>query len=260
MANHPQGENSAGSSLDDVRRSADVIARCATVPSAATLKNGSEVATTRFAELGRVFRGGQSELLNGIARLAILYEDLRLEMGEFRSLHRSVIQLGEPDMDHRVSYFLRRSLATLFEFRGGLTVIRKTAEFKKAEAGLTALDARCIADADRFLQQNWNQIKELRNEFAGHIQAGAVDFALKHLSNEVGKVTWSPRSDGWTIGLECDFAGVVLAGVISSKLQAGGNVRIELRKALEIMSQGFNHAQAAMCALVHAFLWDSFGK
>src|SRR5258708_29982912 len=88
-----------------------------------------EVAITRFAELKRVFRGGQSELLNGIARLAILYEDLRVEIGEFRSLHRRVIELGDSGMDHRVSYFLRRSLATLVEFRGALTVVRKTDEF-----------------------------------------------------------------------------------------------------------------------------------
>ena len=83
---------------------------------------------------------------------------------------------------------------------------------------------------------------------------------MRHLTNEVGKVTWNPDPDAWTVGIECDFAGVVLAGVISSKLQSGGDVRAELRKALEIISQGLNHAQAAMGALVHAFLWDSFGK
>jgi hypothetical protein len=171
-----------------------------------------------------------------------------------------VIELGECDLDHRVSYFLRRSLATLVEFRGALTTVRRTDEFKKAESGLTALDARCIADADRFLQQNWTQIKDLRNEFAGHVQASAVEFAMKHLSNEVGKITWNPDSDEWSVGIECDFAGVVLAGVISSKLQSSSDVLAELRKALEVVSRGFNHAQAAMVALVHAFLWDSFGK
>lgn len=218
------------------------------------------MAITRFAELRKVFRGGQSELLNGVARLAIFYEDLRLEMDEFRGLHRSVIELGQPDMDHRVTYFLRRSLATLVEFRGALVVVRRTDEFKMAEPRLTALDARCIADADTFLQQNWTQIKALRNEFAGHVQASAVEFATRHLSNEVGKVAWNPNSDAWTVGVECDFAGIVLAGVISSKLQSGGDVLAELRKALEILSQGFNHAQAAMAALVHAFLWDAFGR
>ena len=37
---------------------------------------------TRVAELERVFRSGQSDLLNTIARLSILYEGLRLEMRE----------------------------------------------------------------------------------------------------------------------------------------------------------------------------------
>jgi hypothetical protein len=227
---------------------------------AATPEDGNDLARTRFAELVKVFRAGQSELLNGIARLAILYEDLRLEIREFKTIHRSVIELGEPDWDYRLSYFLRRSLATLVEFRGALTVVKRTEEFKKARPGLSALDAKLIAEADKFLQQHWPRIKELRNEFAGHISADAVDFALKNLTNEVGKVTWNPGSDTWTGGVECDFAGVVVAGVISSKLQDGGDVRAELRKALDIMSQGFNHAQAAMVALVHAFLWDRFGK
>jgi len=49
--------------------------------------------------------------------------------------------------------------------------VRKTREFKDAEAGLSALDSQYIADADRYLQQNWDQIKDLRNELAGHIKA-----------------------------------------------------------------------------------------
>src|SRR5262249_31273982 len=84
-------------------------------------------------------------------------------------------------------------------------------------------------------------------------------FALSHFKEEVGHVTWNRNSDGWTMKLECDFAWQILAGAISSRLQAGTDVRLELHKALDILSKGFIHAQAAMCALVHAFLWDSFG-
>jgi len=215
---------------------------------------------TRFAELQRVFRSGQSDLLNTIARLAILYEDLRLEMREFQKSHTAVIELGEEDTENRVPYFLRRALETLVEFGRGLNALRGMAEFKSATPSLAPLDAKYIIDADKFIQHNWARIKELRNEFAGHIQADAVEFAVKHLTNEVGKVTWNPDPSGWTVGIECDFAGVLLAGVISSKLQSGTDVMSELRKALEIVAQGFNHAQAAMLALVHAFLWDSFGK
>lgn len=217
------------------------------------------MAITRVGELRRVFKDGNSELLNNIGRLAILYEDLRLEMKEFQKLQQSVIAEGQPDSDNRVPYFLRKALATLVEFRGALTSVRSSAEFKLAETKLTVLDARCILDADRFLQQNWTQIKSLRNEFAGHITTRAVEHTMTHLTNEVGKVTWNPDHTGWTIGIECDFAAVLLAGVISSSMPAGSDLLAEFSKAIQVISQGFNHAQAAMVALVHAFLWDRFG-
>lgn len=213
---------------------------------------------TRFGKLSSIFQGGESELLNGIARLSVLYEDLRLEMDEFRILHGKVIVAGESGMEFRVMYFLRRAIATLVEFRGGLTTVTRTPEFKAAKWRMSALDSRCIADADRHLQQNWPQIKELRNEFAGHIQMPGVEFALSKFSDEVGKVTWDHSSDGWTMGLECDFAGQVLAGAMGSRLPAGTDLQVELNKAIDVISQGFNHAQAALVALVHAFLWDRF--
>jgi len=218
------------------------------------------MAITRVGELRKVFKDGRSELLNGVARLAILYEDLRLEMKELQGLRRTVIELGEDDTDNRVPYFLRRALKTLVEFGSALNVIRQTDEFKTAAPKLAPLDSKYIVNADKYLQQNWGLIKELRNEFGGHVQAGAVEFAVTHLTSEVGKVTWNPDPGAWTAGIECDFAGVLMAGGISSKLQSGGEVLVELRKALEVMSQGFNHAQAAMVAIVHAFLWESFGR
>jgi hypothetical protein len=98
--------------------------------------------TSRFGELSRVFKGGQSDLLNGIARLAILYEDLRLEMEELRKLHGAAIVQGKSGMDYRVMYFLRRALATLVEFRGGLTTTIRTKEFRDARSGLSSLAAR----------------------------------------------------------------------------------------------------------------------
>jgi hypothetical protein len=216
---------------------------------------------SRIGDLSRVFKGGNSELMNGIARLCVLYEDLRLEMSEFKILHGKVIVDREPGMEYRVMYFLRRALATLIEFRGGLTTVLKTAEFKAAKDGLSGLDARSINDADTYLQKNWSLIKKLRNEFAGHVQMSGVEFAISKFSNETGRVTWHRGlGDGWTMGLECDFAGKILAGAIGKELQAGADAQTELRKALEVITPGYTHAQAAMCALVHAFLWDRFGS
>ena len=85
---------------------------------------GNVPTITRFGKLGVILGGGQSDLLNAVARLSVLYEDLRLEMNELNDLYRGVIELREPDKHYRVIYFVRRALATLTEFRRGLTAVR----------------------------------------------------------------------------------------------------------------------------------------
>jgi hypothetical protein len=216
------------------------------------------MAVTRVGNLGQVFRDGQSELLVGIARLCVLYEDLRLELEELHIVDEKPEDERSSADQYRVMYFLRRALSTLIEFRGGLTTVCKTSEFKRAT--LTALDTRYIVQADQFLQSHWDRLKELRNEFGGHIKLPGVQFATEHFSDVFGSVTWNPARDAWLVALECDFAGHIVAGAISSKLNAGTDVRAELQAALGVISEGFVHAQAAMVALVHSFLWERFGR
>lgn len=212
----------------------------------------------RVGNLGRVFRDGESELLVGIARLSVLYEDLRLEIDALRAVNAKPEEERTSADEYRVMYFLRRALSTLIEFRGGLTTVCVTSEFKSAT--LSAMDEGYIARADQFLQAHFAKLKDLRNEFGGHVKLTGVRFATEHFSNVVGSVTWNRDMEGWSLGLECDYAGHVVAGAISSKLTAGTDIRTELRTALTIISDGFVHAPAAMVALVHAFLWERFGR
>ena len=216
------------------------------------------MAITRVGNLGRVFRDGESALLVGIARLSVLYEDLRLEIDAIRLVHAKPEDERTSADTYRVMYFLRRALSTLIEFRGGLTTVRTTPEFKSAV--LTELDERHIGQADQFLQVHWGRLKELRNEFGGHINLPGVKFATEHFSNVVGSVTWNQATSSWSLALECDFASHVVAGAISSKLAKGTDVHAEVQTALSIIFGGFVKAQAAMVALVHAFLWNRFGR
>ncbi len=84
------------------------------------------MAVTRVGNLGQVFRDGQSELLVGIARLCVLYEDLRLELEELHIADEKREDERSSADQYRVMYFLRRALSTLIEFRGGLTTVCKT--------------------------------------------------------------------------------------------------------------------------------------
>jgi hypothetical protein len=71
---------------------------------------------TRFGNLGRAFKEGESELFNQIARICILYEDLRLELDELRlvQLRRDENRIADDD-NYRAAYFIRRALVTLVE-------------------------------------------------------------------------------------------------------------------------------------------------
>jgi hypothetical protein len=214
---------------------------------------------TRLSRLDQVFRYGKSELLNRLARLSVLYEDFRIEWYALRG----DIPFGDLDTignKYRTVYFLRRSLATLNEYQGGLTQVLTTDEFKRAKPGLSEMDASEIVAANSYFQKNTQRIKELRNEFGGHLKLASVEFATTHFSSDVfGKVTWdSPKTEG--LSLELHYANEVVAGAISSRLQGGANLVDELRTALEVIMQGYVHVQGSMLALTHAFLWDRFGR
>ena len=207
-----------------------------------------------------MFKEGESELLNGIARLSVLYEELRLEIEELRLVDSRRKEAGIIDGDDfRVVYFIRRALVTLIEFRRVLTAIRKCPEFKRELPFISKLEAEEILPADQYFQRHGERIKELRNGFGAHVQPAAVEFATKHLSNAFGKITVK-RSCGWTLGLECHFAADLVAGAVTSKLMSRADAKEELAKAMETISEGFTQVQTATGALVYAFLWDRFGK
>jgi hypothetical protein len=213
----------------------------------------------KFGKLGKVFKDGESELLTGIARLVVLYEDLGLEMNEFRKIYFSGIESGSETIDYRTTYYLRRSLSTLVEFRSALTTIRATNEFKQAEAKLTKMDADYILEADQYLQKHGEQLKEMRNRYGGHVKLEAVKMGLEKGRELIGKVVWNRSvDDGWSMGLECGFAADIVVGAIFSTIE-GDDQLAQFCASVEIMADGFNHARAATLALVHAFMWDRFG-
>jgi hypothetical protein len=216
---------------------------------------------TRISGLDRVFCYGSSDLLNGLARLSVLYEDFRIEWYGLNAL-ASFGALDTIGKQYRALYFLRRSLATLTEYHGCLAQILSTREFKSVAPSLAKMHAADITAANRYFQGNLSQIKELRNELGGHFKPGSVEFATANLPPDIcGKVTWcSQRREDNQLSLELHYANEVLAGAISSRLQGGVDLVEELQKALDVVMQGYTHVHCSMLALARAFLWDRFGR
>jgi hypothetical protein len=162
--------------------------------------------------------------------------------------------------EYRFFYFLRRSLVTLVEFRGVLTRVGISPEFKKAKNALSKQHREHIATADKFFQQHANRLNDLRNDLGGHLKDSAVRFSTGHLDNAVGKAIWNSSPEGEVLALELHFAADIACQAFCSKFEGGKEPIAELQRICQISSDGYLHVQAAMYAIARAFLWDEFGK
>lgn len=214
---------------------------------------------TRFQRLERVFSGGRSPLLNRIAQLSVLYEDLRLELSALTGKSKDLRRLGILGKEYRVMYFLRRSIATVFEFAGALNEAVRTAEYKKAELVLDQALREQITKSTKQLNQSSGLLKGLRNDVGGHFLIQAASHATSNVPSE------------WTSKLEIVFdrsmraepkyhyAKQIVAGAIVKSLSNDRPVEEEYKQAIRTIRDCYSSAAEAMHALVLAFLWERFG-
>ena len=111
-----------------------------------------------------------------LARITVLYEDLRIELDSLRSFQN----LAGPNDEFRVMYFIRRSLATLHEFIEAITELGKQPHFQSVEATWPE-DARIrLKELRSELGSATQRVAILRNNVGGHFGEDGVAAALKH--------------------------------------------------------------------------------
>ena len=96
------------------------------------------------------------------------------------------------------------------------------------------------------MQEHGKELQKLRNQFAGHVKLGGAEFATSKFTNETGKVVWNSQTDGWTIVLECTFAGSLLVGIICSTLNQNADYKTEWNEASLVTIRKIS-AAAASC-------------
>jgi hypothetical protein len=190
----------------------------------------------------------------------VLYEDFRIERGALLAAEGSLGEIDTLGNHYRTMYFIRRLLGTLHEFQGCLTQLLATREFKDAKHQLFEKHRDHIDSANLYFQRHVERMKDLRNEFGGHLKATAVEFATRTFAPEaIGKVSFDSSNPTERLWLELHYANELVVGIISSKVQ-GGDVHQELVKALEMIFDSYGHVLGATYALVHGFIWNRFGR
>ena len=214
---------------------------------------------SRFARLGKVFADGRSPLLDALAQMSVLYEDLRIETFAIASSDEELRRLDYLNSKYRVNYFLRRSVATLLEFEGALHQLSRTSEYKAARDKTDRGLIKNVSDAIRFFQSNHKLFKSLRNDLGGHFSHEAAAFATRHIEPDVTanlEVTFHPSGKGG--GAKLHYAGEIAATAFTKSLPGVKPRAEEIKDVIRAIRDGYAHATRAMHSLVIAFLWDRF--
>jgi len=209
--------------------------------------------------------------MDSLAQMSVLYEDLRIETFALTANDEEIMRLDHLDKRYRVHYFLRRSIATLLEFRGALIRMSRTEEYKAARASCLHPDASLtrtsqrelfdtVSNALTFFHKRHDVVKNLRNAVGGHFSDVAAHQATANVDpNAIGKleVVFDPSRRGG--GTKLHYAGEIAATAFTKYLPGIKPRQEEIEDAICVIRDGYAHLTKAMHALVVLFLWGRFG-
>jgi hypothetical protein len=221
---------------------------------------------TRSANLRKVFKADEERQLNAkLARLCVLYEDLRVEVCGIAELSIPALDVLNLEPDNRFTperigryrryYFVRRSIGTIREFAEALRLINDDPDLR-LNATRHVEGAKATWDsAITFFERNETLLRAIRNDIGGHFGHEAALNALDKLRPDAFSTI--ELVDGRDLRLH--FAGEIAASALLPHLQ---NDDIKEYQALlrECIKPAYKHAARCVQILVLEYLWPSFGR
>jgi hypothetical protein len=212
----------------------------------------------RFGDLHKVFMGGSSDLLNQIAHLSILFEDLRIEVAGIQAAEDTLGAMDTIKSNHRRLYFTRRTLVTLSEMATCIAGIAGNLEFRARIPHIRGKHIEHVDEANSYFSKNIGLIRRFRNEFGAHLDKSAVGRVTALLGpGTSSKVAFADQKNNNFV-LQNAFAATILNTAILSRLEPGVDLEQEFKAALKVIADSVLHSQRATQALVYGFIWDRF--
>ncbi len=195
-----------------------------------------------------------SELNTRVARLAVLYEDLRIEM--FAIAEPSIPILDYTDEKYRRLYFVRRAIATLVEFRGALMRINQCPEFSTIKSRFTPVELSQWQNSHKFFETNKEFFKKVRDDTGGHFQENAANYSLGNIvPSYPAMVDLVKEEEG--AGIKLTFVGELVAVAITKhKENQSREEYFEL--LIGLIRQGFENALIPTHIIFNHYLLEKF--
>ena len=226
---------------------------------------------SRRGSLRRVFRSDEERLIDAyIARLCVLYEDLKIEILAISADSIPNLDVLDPVAEYtaprnvgkyRRNYFLRRAIATLYEFAEGLRLLSECPDFAPVEPDFDSDAKKEWRTATDFFNQNKGLIKNVRNDIGGHFGSQAAIYAVPNLSlDAAGKIEIERDAPNGRIWAKMHFAGDIAAAALMRHLQ-GGTPEEQVGGFMDnLLVPGLRYATGCVHILAMHYLWPRFGR
>ena len=204
--------------------------------------------------LNQVFRHG-SDLDARVARLAVLFEDLRLET--MAASQESIPNLDESGVELRRFYFVRRSIATLREFSEALASLDTHPDFEPTRARFDPVSQIQWSKSIAFFRRWHRYLRDIRNDFGGHFGHAAARFAIDNLHDggAVFEYAANPLKNTGTVRFK--FAWQIVAASMRRHSRADG-LADHFRLMFRLVLAAYGHAARCSQILARYDLWLRF--
>src|ERR1700682_3688738 len=211
---------------------------------------------SRFAQFRRLFRvaARSSRFERQLARLIVLYEDLRIEVLAAALDPGLLPNLEAFGPNYLQLYFMLGAIGTAHEFRHALETINgfaEVADIQSRAPEYTPLWHKAIV----FFRTNREKLRTIRNDVGGHFGEQAVHNAFGIIPDDY-IISIEMQADlGERTRLLFPFSAELVAVALLKHLP--GNSPEEKSKALlDLLQDCVEHAVEAVHFLAGSYLWD----
>jgi len=193
------------------------------------------------------------------ARLAVLYEDLSLEISGMIADEGSLKPLARHSDAYRKHYFARRAFGTLSEFADAVQRLRESSDFGKFESTFNLEQSGTWKAATKFLGENRAMIERVRNDVGGHFGEAASRYAVGQ-SDRDSSISLTIESDvAHSKRLKVGFAGDLAAAALVGHAP-GADASEKARFVFELLLVGLKHAMDVVYAVFGPSVWHKLGR
>lgn len=214
---------------------------------------------SRVGRLTPIFGGDKdADLKRHVARLSVLFEDLRIEIAGVAADDLS--GLDEAGRRMRQRYFLRRSFATLFGFAETLEELDQCPGFVGIKERIDPLHQSLWTEAVKYFSQNRPSIERVRSNVGGHFGKGAAKLAVRNIGSEdIGSIelAWYSHGGG---GANLFFASTIVGIALIHSMLGSGAMEQKVERLFQLAQEAQLHAVRAVDCITVAYLWDRFGR